>query len=174
MASSSVPDRHAPDPADLVLRALDRYRAQRQGEADDGVECLLTRAAQMAAGAEEPGRRRVELLDRMVEAGVDAELAGTAYDIAVEEGVDPAFALEVVRCGLAVCEPAGEEAADAPAVESYPQEWLEASPPADEARRERRLRSTFRRLRRLLSERQTPEEALVAFVDEPDVGDCGY
>lgn len=139
----------------------------------EAASCLLQRVGELEnmAGRQ---RRRIELVDRAVaEEGVERELAEEAYDIAREEGLEPAFGLEVVRCGVAVCEPPDSDLGTTSAVKGHP-EWLEPPVPAAEATRERRLRMSFRRLRSLLEERKTPEEALVAFATEPDVKECKF
>lgn len=153
-----------------LLSALRSYRDE-NGDAAS-VDCLLRAATEPGLGAR--GRRREELLERMTRHGIPVDLAADAYDLALEEGVDPAFALELVRCGVGVVELPGEGAEDAPASEAWPEEWLGVAPPPREARRERRLRATFRRLRRLLAEHGTPEAALTAFAEEPDVGACEF
>ncbi len=169
-----------------LLAALERYRA---GLARDGGElerggddpersagaaaCLLERTAEIEALAARQ-RRRIELVERAVgEEWMDRELAEEAYDIAREEGLEPAFGLELVRCGVAVCEPPDSELDATAAVRGHP-EWLEPPVPATEATRERRLRMSFRRLRRFLEDRPTPEEALAAFAAEPDVAECEF
>ncbi len=157
-----------------ALEALDRFRtwiAQDGGNAQ-GIECLIHRAAEVE---EESGRhrRRVELIDRAVkEDHVDPELAEEVYDLAREEGVEPAFAFELVRCGVAVRDLDTEEPDATYTVRGYPN-WLESLPP-EEARRERLLRSSFRRLRGLLEEHGSAEDALIAFAREPDVGEVEY
>ncbi|HWV58964.1 MAG TPA: hypothetical protein VNZ57_16035 [Longimicrobiales bacterium] len=157
---------------DAVLGALARYR-QVERKRSAAKECLVE-AATRPGGVGHGGRRREELLERMVRQGVSVELAADAYDIAVDEGVDPAFALEVVRCGIGVVETESPDQEAAPTVESWPGEWIGPSPAPAAARREKLLRTTFRRLRRLLSEHPTPESALIAFADEPDVRACEY
>jgi hypothetical protein len=178
--------------AERLLAALERFR---NGLARDGGEplrdpedlggtgdrprntaaaaCLLQRADELEnmAGRQ---RRRIELVERAVdEEGVERELAEEAYDLAREEGLEPAFGLELVRCGVAVCEPPDSDLGTTAAVKGHP-EWLEPPVPRAEATRERRLRMSFRRLRSLLEERDTPEEALVAFATEPDVAECEF
>lgn len=162
-----------------LLAALARYRSGRRaldgGGADDesAAACLLERAGAIEelAGRQ---RRRIELVERAVdEGGLERELAEEAYDLAREEGLEPAFGLEIVRCGLGVCEPPDSELEATSAVKGHP-EWLVPPVPAAEADRERRLRMSFRRLRHLLEERPSPEEALRAFAAEPDVVECEF
>ncbi len=153
--------------------ALERYRhgAAQRGEA---AACLLARAHELEALAGHE-RRRSELVDRAVRASaLDWAEAEAVYDLAHEEGLDPALAFELLHCRVLVLGPEEvlpTDSRDGTELEDRPPEWIGAPPPpAAEARRERRLRGSFRRLRRLLEERGTPEEALVAFVEEPDVG----
>jgi hypothetical protein len=164
---------------EIALQALARYRELRaaDGAIRTGRECLLERAR--ALGEEEPRRRREELVeDAVAGMGLSRAEAEEVYDIAAEEGLDPAFAFELVRCGVAVYEPGGAGPVTAPGESSMraPPEWLAgpAAPPADVARRERRLRTTFRRLRSLLERYPTPEQALEAFAEEEDVGEYEY
>src|SRR5690606_36880212 len=83
--------------AEAALDALARYREQRArdgGRRAEGAECLLQRALVSDTG-EPKLRRRVELVERAVEEGwMDRETAGEVYDVAREEGLEPAFAFE--------------------------------------------------------------------------------
>lgn len=163
-----------------LLTALDHYRAGRRARDGGDPErefsaaaCLLERTNEIEelAGRQ---RRRIELVERAVDEGwMERELAEEAYDIAREEGLEPAFGLEIVRCGVAVCDEPDSELEATSAVKGHP-EWLAPPVPAAEADRERRLRLSFRRLRRLLEERPTPEEALRAYAAEPDVEECEF
>ena len=157
---------------DLVIRALDRYRAaaSSRGEA---AACLLERARELAT-LEGHERRRAELVDRaMRDSGMSWDEAERLYDLAQEEGLDPALAFELLHCGVLVREPpTGPEPPEGETLlEATPPEWLApaSTPPPLDAQRERRLRASFRRLRRLLEERGAPEDALVAYAEEPDV-----
>jgi hypothetical protein len=133
---------------------------------------LLTRSATITA---EDTRRREDLTARAQAAGHSREYADLIYDVAEEEGLDPAVAFEVVLAGVGV-----RDLGDAPPdnweetqVEAAPA-WIEPPPPAAEAARERHMRITFRRLRRLLEAASSPADALQTFVREPDVGDVEY
>ncbi len=159
---------------DAALSALERYREwAADGGAAEGVECLIRRAHVAEDEAARHGRRS-ELIERAVEKdGLDPELAAEVYDIAREEGIEPAFAFELVRCGVAVRD-MGETPEATYTVRGFPS-WLEMPPePEEEASRERMLRTSFRRLRHLLETRGSPEEALIAFAREPDVGEAEY
>ncbi len=158
---------------DLVFRALDRYRAvaSSRGEA---AACLLQRARELEQ-LEGHERRRTELVDRAVDdSGLGWREAEQVYDLAVEEGLDPALAFELIHCGVLVQPPSvGPERPESETLlQALPPDWIDPAsttvPP--DADRERHLRASFRRLRRLLQERSTPEEALVAYAEEPDVG----
>ena len=158
---------------DAALSALARYRsgAAARGEAAACLEQRARRFQQLDAHE----RRRSEVVERAVgEAGLARGEAEQAYDLAREEGLDPALALELLHCGVLVRGPGDSEPISLrhdTVLEEMPPEWLRGPPPPDEhARRERRLRASFRRLRVLLEERGAPEEALIAFAEEPDVG----
>lgn len=154
-----------------VLDALERFRAAREG--DGG---LVRRA-----GAEPlTSRRREDLVEQAVErTRLTRAYAELIYDIAADEDLEPAFAFELVRSGVAVCEPPrGGVPPRGTQVEGAP-EWIAPAAvseplPTEELVRERRMRSSFRRLRGHLERCPTPEEAIDAFCGEPDVGDCGY
>ncbi len=157
--------------ADAALDALRRYRRRANDGGGDGVECLIQRAPVVEDEAARH-RRRSELIDRAVEEdGVDPELAAEVYDIAREEGIEPAFAFELVRCGVAVRD-MGEQPDASSTVRGYPT-WLQALP-EEEAGRERMLRTSFRRLRHFLETYDSAEDALIAFANEPDVGEVEY
>jgi hypothetical protein len=164
------------DAPGALLRALERFRS-RPGRGS-GVTALLKALDKLEMrGA---SRRREELVSSAVESGDFTRfLAERVYDIADEEGLEPAFAYELVRSQVAVCGPQPGEpvTSDDTLVEGTP-EWIapEAAMPrvTVELVRERRLRMSFRRLRSHLETCETAEDALAAFVAEPDVGDCGY
>ena len=130
-----------------------------------------------AAPAEETAQRRTEVLDEAAAGGMPLSLAEQLYDVSREEGLDPALALELVRCGLGICPPDDgvSNAPSQPASDKYAPGWLlqPASPP-DDLLRERMLRLSFRRLRALLEQHPQPADAMRAFAREPDVGVFGY
>ena len=122
-------------------------------------------------------RRRAELMGDARAAGMSPELADMMYDIAVEEGLDPMLAFELVSSGLGVAPPAEglDNSPSQPTTDKYAPGWLMQPPtPTDDMLRERMLRLSFRRLRGLLEAHPEPEEALRAFAREPDVGAYGY
>lgn len=133
------------------------------------LEYLIERAEQIE------GRRREELVALAMDAGHTREYADRIYDVAEEEGVEPAFAFELVLNGIGVRELSGPQ----------DDEWLETqveAPPAwvaqpdrePDAARERHMRSTFRRLRRMFELHGSPRAALEAFAREPDVAEVRY
>lgn len=135
-------------------------------------DTLLTRSTDISA---DDSRRREDLTARAVEAGHLREYADLIYDVAEEEQLDPAVAFEVVLAGVGVRD-LGDlppDSRDETQVEAPPA-WIEEPPPAEQAARERHMRITFRRLRRLLEEAPSPADALRTFVREPDVGDVEY
>ncbi len=158
---------------EAALEALARYRgdAAARGEA---AACLAARAEKLEE-LHEHERRRTDLVERaVIESGLERERAEEAYDLAREEGLDPALAFQLLYCGVLVHGPDDARPTASrhdTVLEEMPPEWIAGPPPpAAEARRERTLRASFRRLRALLEECGTPEDALVAFAEEPDVG----
>lgn len=162
-------------------RALHDYRERRRirrGEDTwfgDG-EGLLE-AAQRGLDAEEISRRRMDVIQDAVALGMSDELAEMMYDVAYEEGLDPALAFELVRTGMGVLPPPEgvHNAPDFATTDKYRPEWLEPPVDPDTVLRERTLRVSFRRLRALL-EQHTGDAAAAfhAFAREPDVGPVGY
>ena len=138
-------------------------------------KALLARVGNIPADANGESRRREDLIQRVLDAGHAHEYADQIYDVALEENCDPALAIEVVLAGVGVRElmPAELDNREETQVEALPQ-WIQEPPPAEEADRERHMRLTFRRLRSLVEEHGSSQEALKAFVREPDVGDVEY
>ena len=152
-----------------IHESLDTHDA---GVAARRLSCL--RDSVFTAPAGERPRRREELVELAVgKLSVARQSAEEIYDIAAEEGLEPAVAFELVRCGIAVCRFDGE-VDDAPVVDTGNPQWLGDTPPPPEAVLERRLRATFRRMRGLLEKTESADAAFDAFVREPDVEDCGY
>ncbi|MGQ0563435.1 MAG: hypothetical protein ACT443_16380 [Gemmatimonadota bacterium] len=139
-------------------------------------DTLLNRVARLQLDTA-VSRRREDLVQQAVAAGHSLEYADLIYDVAEEEDIDPAVAFEVVLAGVGVRElgePPGDNWEETQ-VEAVP-EWIEP-PRAEEishAERERHMRMTFRRLRRLLQEEPSIADGLRAFVAAPDVGDVEY
>jgi hypothetical protein len=159
---------------------LDAYRERRRRRrADDtffgSSSCLIGHDADGSEG--EGIRRRADLMEDAREAGMSPELADMMYDIAVEEGLDPALAFELVRSGLGVAPPEEgiDNAPSQPTTDKYTPGWLMQPPsPTDTMLRERMLRLSFRRVRGLLETHPEPADAFRAFAREPDVGAYGY
>jgi hypothetical protein len=168
----------AGDEQERTLEAWERFRSAEEVRGDD-VSCLLSGARRLARdhGRE---RRRETLIERAAASGLTRDFAELIYATAQDEGVEPAFAFELVRCGVGVrqldelvyAESPGE---DTMTMSAPPPELLAPVAPQDEvAERERRLRLSFRRLRHHIEAHATPEAALSAFAAEPDVGRCAY
>lgn len=150
-----------------VLQALDRYHEWAHQD-EVGLEFLVHRVEEMER---QPARhrRREELLESVAEEShVSREVAEQAYEIALDEGLEPAFALEIVRAGVAIERPAEQEA-DAPAVQPTRPEWIEDPPPPEVAHRERVMRETFRRLRGLFEDHPDPKDAFRALARAEDL-----
>lgn len=149
-----------------ALEAFHRYHAW-SGEDEVGLEFLLSRVEEVEELADRH-RRREELLEKAVEEGhVSREVAEEAYELALEEGIEPAFALEIVRARVAIDRP-GEPEADVPAMQPTQPEWIEDPPPPAVAHRERVMRETFRRLRRLFEQYPDPKDAFRALAGADD------
>lgn len=125
---------------------------------------LIDRAEDLGAGRE---HRREALIERVEGQGLGRGTAEQAYDLALEEGVEPAYALAVIGEGISVQMFAG--GAPVEASESVEPEWIDRPPAPEDASRERRLRETFRRLRSFLDVEATPRDALTRFAREPDL-----
>lgn len=144
-----------------------------RGGGDDGVERrlarLIARAEQLGAGRE---HRREALIERAEARGLDRPEAERAYDLALEEGLEPALALAVVGEGISVQIFGGSPRAEA--TESVEPEWIDRPPSAKEAGQERRLRETFRRLRSFVEAEADPRSAVGRFAREPDLEAYDY
>ena len=164
--------------AQHVLEAYRERRRTRRG--DDtwfGAAEGLLEDANRGLDDEGISRRRVDMVEEALAVGMGEELAELFYDVAQEEGLDPALAFELVRCGLGIVPPAEglDNAPEEPTTDKYRPEWLEPPIPPDTLLRERTLRVSFRRMRGLL-ERHAGDAAAAfeAFAREPDAGPVGY
>lgn len=169
------------DREERANRALHAYRERRRNRRGEDTwfgdgEGLLD-SAEHGLNADEISRRRIDVIQEAVGVGMSDELAEMLYDVAREEGLDPALAFELVRSGLGVKPPADglENAPQFATTDKYRPEWLESPVDPDTVLRERMLRFSFRRLRSLL-EQHTGDAAAAfrAFAREPDVGPVGY
>jgi hypothetical protein len=137
-------------------------------------QCLRSRA-RLLEQVPELERRRVALMEGVSQrSGVRTSVLGQAYDLALEVGLDPVLALEIVGCGVAVLElPAAEPEENVSSPQ--PPAWV-APPllPPDRLLLERRMRLTFRRMRTALEEHPDLDQAVAAFCAAPDVGPASY
>jgi hypothetical protein len=162
-------------------RALDAYRERRRERRGEdtwfGSGEGLRADAEHGLDADELSRRRIDVIQESVAVGMSDELAEMLYDVAWDEGLDPALAFELVRSGMGVLPPDEgiANAPDFPTTDKYRPEWLEPPVDPDAVLRERTLRLSFRRLRGLLEQHTGGAgEAFRAFAREPDVGPVGY
>lgn len=163
-----------------AAHALHAYRERRRRRrAEDtyfGSSACLLAPAEEGLEEQELAHRRVEILEEAERSGMPADLAELLYDIARDEGLDPALGYELVRSGLGVCPPDDgiSNAPSQPTTDKYVPEWLAPPVPPDTLLRERMLRLSFRRLLSLLERHEDVDEAFRAFAREPDVGYLGY
>lgn len=161
-------------------RALHEFRERRRRRRSEdtyfgSADVLLPRGDDPSPGRELE-RRRSEIMEDAEAQGMPSELAELLYDVALEEGLDPALAFELVRSGLGVAPPPEglSNASQDPAMDKYLPHWMFPPEPTDHLLRERMLRISFRRLRSLLEEHPEIDEAFRRFANEPDVGHYGY
>ncbi len=180
-----MPDR--PEIDDTVLRreessrfVLDAYRERRRRRRGEdtyfgSVDALLARVEEGIDPSELENRRSTLVRDAE-DVGMPRELAELLYDVAREEGLDPALGFELVRSGLGVCPPPEgiSNASTGPSTDKYLPPWMFPPAPTDLLLRERTLHLSFRKLRSLLEEHHEIEEAFHDFAADPDVGHCGY
>jgi hypothetical protein len=163
--------------AEHVLDAYRERRRRRRGEDTyfGSLDCLIGRAEE-GLDPDELSSRRTEIMAEAEEANMPSTLAGLLYDIARDEGLDPALGFDLVRCGLGVLPPAEglSNAPSEPTSDKYLPDWMFPPTPTDDVLRERMLRLSFRRLRSFLESEGDVRKALSAFAAEPDVGHFGY
>lgn len=160
--------------------ALHGYRERRRRRR--GEDTYFGSAAALLEQAEEGidsggrERRRSEILEDGEEAGMPRDLIELLYDVAREEGLDPALGLELVKSGLGVLPPAEglSNRSEEPASDPYLPPWMFPASPPDHLLRERTLHMSFRRVRSLLEQHHDIDEAFRLFTHEPDVGIVGY
>jgi hypothetical protein len=163
--------------AERILEGFRERRRRRRGEDTYfGSSALFRAAVEDGIDVTELDSRRSSILEDAVAEGVPVDLAELLYDVAWEEGLDPAVGFELVRTGLGVAPPADgvTTAVDAPAVDKYLPPWMFPATPPDALLRERMLRFSFRRLRHFLEEDDDVDSAFRKFANEPDVGHYGY
>ena len=160
-----------------VLQAYrERRRRRRAEDTYFGSAEVLLQGAHEGLHDRDLDRRRSEIMEEAAQAGMSTELAELLYDIALEEGIDPAVGFDLVCSGLGVAPPS-EGVSNAPAdpmVDKYLPPWMFPAEPTDQVLRERMLRTSFRRLRAMLQEEADVEDAFSRFAREPDVGHYGY
>lgn len=163
--------------AQHVLEGYRERRRRRRGEDTFfGSSALFRSTIEDGVSEDELDSRRSTILEEAEDAGMPRDLAEFLYDIAWEEGLDPAIGFELVKTGLGVSPPSDglTNAPDAPTVDRYLPAWMFPATPPDQLLRERMLRMSFRRLRALLEKEEDVDEALRSFANEPDVGHYGY
>lgn len=174
------PDDSAESKAQSAERALAGYHERRRRRRGDdtyfGSSALARSALESGISPEELDSRRSSILAEAEAEGMPLELAEFLYDIAWEEGLDPALGFEVVRTGLGVAPPPGgiSSSTETPSSDKYLPTWIFPASPPDRLLRERMLRLSFRRLRSFLEEHEEVDEAFRRFAAEPDVGHFGY
>jgi hypothetical protein len=121
-------------------------------------------------------RRRDELMEvAEADAGWTRSFAELVLDTAADEGVAPGFALELVRSGVGVRgldpAPASADAGEEMVMADPPPELLMPRPEATtRSAREARLRTTFRRIRRIAERGGVAVSVLAELAAQPDVG----
>lgn len=161
-------------------RALEGYRERRRKRRGDdtyfGSSDILQMAVEEGISVQELDSRRASIMEEAELDGVPRDLAELLYDIALEEGLDPAIGYELVRTGLGVAPPPEglTSASEEPVIDKYLPNWIFPATPPDQMLRERMLRVSFRRLRSFLEAEEDVQSALLGFAKEPDVGHFGY
>jgi hypothetical protein len=137
------------------------------------VACLRERG-QLLEHIPKLEHRRSNLLERSQKrSGAPLHVLDRAYDLAIEEGLDPVLALELVGCGVAVIELAPKEQLDES--HSLTPDFVDPiTEPLPDIIRERRMRMTFRRMRAALEASDDLLAAIDHFAAEPDVGAFDY
>lgn len=168
---------HRENSARRVLEGYRERRRHRRGEDTYfGSDELFLDVVTHGTSGDELDSRRSSIMREAERDGVPLDLAELLYDIAWEEGIDPALAYELVRTGLGVTPPQDGLATtpDEPVSDRYLPAWMFPATPPDTLLRERMLRVSFRRIRSLLEAEADPDEAFRRFANEPDVGHFGY
>ncbi|CAN5782628.1 hypothetical protein BH23GEM9_BH23GEM9_28420 [soil metagenome] len=145
------------------------------GERDSEVEAARQCVRDSVAGLSAEGvERRHEWLMEWAETeiGLERDYAEQVYALAEECELEPVYGFLLVRCNVGVRElEAPDQDADELASQQAPPEWLEGDTvELEDVAMERRLRTTFRRLRTHLSESSAAAAGIDAFLSEPDIG----
>jgi hypothetical protein len=160
--------------------ALHGYRERRRRRRGEdtyfGSLDVLGDAVHAGVSEDELDRRRSAIMAEAKADGMPHDLAELLYDVAYEEGLDPALAFELVRTGLGVAPPPEglASASEEPMVDKYLPAWMFPATPTDNLLRERMLRVSFRRLRSFLEANDDVDDAFRRFAAEPDVGHYGF
>lgn len=125
-----------------------------------------------AIGGKDEHRREL-LVEQAEDRGLDRTTAEQAYDIALEERLNPASGLGLVIEGVSV-QPLESPRPDVDTSEPNEPEWVDAPPEPALAERERRLRQTFRRFRSHMDAEASVTAAAHAFFQEPDLEPYRY
>jgi hypothetical protein len=149
---------------------MTRDQTGRAGSLGARLDELLESSDELCAGDEQ---RREPLIERARSRGLDRELAERAYDLAVDEGLPPAYGIAIAAAGISV-QPLESPPPDVQAAEPTEPGWVDRPPPAKEAAREWRLRQTFRRVRSFLPDSATPRDTFAALASEPDLEPYDY
>ncbi len=154
-------------------RRADEEQVQEKRATEVAGAALIERAKAIeAAGVH---RRHEELMEIAVADGLELPLAEQVHTLALEESLAPAYALALVATNVGVEELVPPESGDEDSMQQATPDWVlegDANPAA--IARERRLRSSMRRLRRHLEEGGSAESAVERFLAEPDVGHVVY
>jgi len=180
MTDPGHPDESSLHRTRSAQRALEGYRERRRERRGEdtyfGSSALLRAAVEQGLSVEDIDSRRSSIIDAARAEGLPLDLAELLYDVAWDEGLDPAIGFELVRTGLGVAPPPGGAvtAAEAPSTDMYLPPWMFPATPPDDVLRERMLRVSFRRLRSFLEAEEDVDQAFRRFASEPDVGHYGY
>lgn len=144
-------------------------------EQQDALATVGRCLAESVSGLTEPvlERRHEDVMAwAETEIGLERSYAEQIYSLAEEEELAPVFAFLLVQCGVGVRElerpePDGDDSAS----QQSPPGWVGSEGvELDDVVLERRLRASFRRFRSRLSTGASTEDAVAAFLAEPDVG----
>lgn len=139
------------------------------------LRCLRERTTALA-DLPDRERRHAELMEaHEARDAAPRHVLELAYEIALEEGLDPAFALEMISCRVAVLEleaPTGASTEETHSLTAP--EWVAPPELPSELAIERRIRMTFRRMRAGFEQHGDPAAAIDWFATGPDVGLYDY
>jgi hypothetical protein len=141
---------------------------------NEWLRCLQERVL-VLADMPERERRHAELMESLeLRTALPRHTLELAYELALEEGIDPALALELLACKVAVIDLA-EPVPDDQSHSLAPPEWVvPVGLPNEALELEGRMRKTFRRLRTCLQQNAEIGQAIAAFASEPDVDSYDY